>query len=181
MARKTKTKKRGRKAVKPSVWEVLHEDVGTCSEDFCKAVLNLALVALLIVWVVPHIDGVSIVRAQENHMTEQLVYESMIDYDSNGWLASEYTHVEPRVAGAMTGDISQERVDSSQETVVSSGAEKLVQTAQVLDQKITGPLTGATMQVLDISEQVQPIVDFYQPGLEATWNAWLELMVDPKL
>ena len=37
----------------------------------------------------------------------------------------------------------------------------------------------AATEVLDISGQVSQMGQFYEPGAEAVWNAWLELMADP--
>jgi hypothetical protein len=38
----------------------------------------------------------------------------------------------------------------------------------------------AAYEVLDISDQIQPMIEFYQPGVVAVWDAWLELMMDPE-
>lgn len=37
----------------------------------------------------------------------------------------------------------------------------------------------AANEVLDISEPVLQISEFYEPGVNAVWGAWLELMQDP--
>lgn len=39
----------------------------------------------------------------------------------------------------------------------------------------------ASTELFDISEPVMETVEFYQPGVDAVWNAWLELMADPVL
>lgn len=101
----------------------------------------------------------------------------------------------PRVAGAVTDRTDKTymtyRTDSSDlydyaSTVLGAFAEG---TAQILEPETLIPdiywsaglseFGRAAGQVLDISDQTGPYVEFFQPGVSAVWNAWLDLMKDP--
>jgi len=40
--------------------------------------------------------------------------------------------------------------------------------------------TAAAVEVLDVSEPVGELAAYLEPGTDAVWNAWLELMADPE-
>lgn len=44
---------------------------------------------------------------------------------------------------------------------------------------VTEAFATASMDVFDISQPVMETVAYYQPGVDAVWGAWLELMADP--
>lgn len=44
---------------------------------------------------------------------------------------------------------------------------------------VVNAFATAGTEIFDISEPVSETVEFYQPGVDAVWNAWLELMADP--
>ncbi len=50
---------------------------------------------------------------------------------------------------------------------------------QRISSDVTLEFGQAAYDVLDISDPVQESVEFYKPGINAVWNAWLELMADP--
>lgn len=52
-------------------------------------------------------------------------------------------------------------------------------TAERISYDLVNSFGTAAEQVLDISEPVTQTVEFYEPGVEAVWDAWLELMADP--
>ena len=45
---------------------------------------------------------------------------------------------------------------------------------------VVNAFAEAADQTLDISEPVLDVMEFYEPGVDAVWNAWLELMADPQ-
>lgn len=47
-------------------------------------------------------------------------------------------------------------------------------------QEVQGAFVSASSEVLDVSEPAGELIEFYEPGVDAVWNAWLELMVDPE-
>lgn len=47
-------------------------------------------------------------------------------------------------------------------------------------QEVQGAFVSASNEVLDVSEPAGELIEFYQPGVDAVWNAWLELMVEPE-
>src|SRR3989344_3243117 len=50
---------------------------------------------------------------------------------------------------------------------------------QRISSDITLEFGQAAYDVLDISDPVQESIEFYKPGVQAFWDAWLELMADP--
>ena len=66
---------------------------------------------------------------------------------------------------------------------VAAAAEQVIPEWYLTTNRITGDVQSsfalAANEVLDISEPVSGIVEFYGPGVQAVWNAWLELMADP--
>lgn len=51
--------------------------------------------------------------------------------------------------------------------------------AESLPSAVAGAFAEATGEVLDISGPASKIAEFYEPGTQAVWNGWLELMADP--
>lgn len=51
--------------------------------------------------------------------------------------------------------------------------------AQSVPSDVADAFGQAASEVLDISNPFSQIAEFYQPGAQAVWDAWLELMVDP--
>ncbi len=92
------------------------------------------------------------------------------------WLSPYFGQniVAPQVAGASTMIIEEEA--ELPQVLVSP---EWYFTVQAVPDALGESFAQAAYQVLDISEPVAQIYEFYQPGLQAVNNAWLELIQDP--
>ena len=64
-------------------------------------------------------------------------------------------------------------------TIDTASAPDWYYTLEAVPDTLAQTVTDSATDVLDISEPVQNLVEFYEPGVSATWNAWLNLMRDP--
>lgn len=82
-----------------------------------------------------------------------------------------------RVAGAYTDDTQSWLVERP------AGVEtpQWYEVSKALPGDLTEAFAVAAAEVLDASEPVGEIAQFYQPGFAALNDAWLELMADPPL
>lgn len=138
----------------PAVWQALNEPVVEVTEGFAKTMLFIALLLLCVSWIGPSWEQAKIAAAREN-----------LGLASSG-----------RVAGVYLAAVSQA------DTALPPAAPRVPEwyyLAQGLPYDIGEAFAQSASEVLDISDQAGPIVEFYEPGVAAVWDAWLELMADP--
>src|SRR3989344_2922898 len=92
-------------------------------------------------------------------------------WGSNSALAAEYPHQPAAISHQ-----NQLSVVAGQRTTALPDWYYLIQR---ISSDITLEFGQAAYDVLDISGPVQESVEFYKPGVQAFWDAWLELMADP--
>ena len=136
---------------KPTVWQALNDPVVEISEEFAKTILLASFVIIAAAWLSPYFGNSS---------------------DSAGRFAGGAPRpiVHSAVAGVFTENnalFGEEQTPEWYLTIDRTGSD------------IQGSFVSAANEVLDISEPVGQTVEFYQPGVAAVWDAWLELMADP--
>lgn len=136
---------------KPTVWEALNEPIIHVTEQQGKNVIFAALVIAFTAWIAPYWGsaGATAYYAPIN------VFEEFASAADEGGM----------VAGAQ---------------IVSDAvpAEWYYVTREMPNSIVESFAIGAN-EVLDISGPVTEMTEFYQPGIEAVSNAWLNLMRDP--
>ena len=148
---------------KPTVWEALNEPIIHITEQQAKNVFLASIVIAMAAWVAPYWGEAGTAVA---YYAPENVFEKMASVgDVHGGSA--------RVAGAS--------IAAGYESSVSSSAftpDWYYVAAEMPDALVESLALGAN-QVLDISGPITEMTGFYEPGVSAVWNAWLDLMVDP--
>ncbi|OGE79153.1 MAG: hypothetical protein A2751_05955 [Candidatus Doudnabacteria bacterium RIFCSPHIGHO2_01_FULL_46_14] len=137
---------------KPTVWEALNEPIIEVTEEQAKNIFLGAVFIISAAWIAPHWTAANNV----SYYAPTNVFEQM---------ASVADAEDGFVAGAqiVADDVAPEwyyMMEAMPDAVVESFA------------------VGAG-QVLDVSGPITEVSQFYQPGVDAVWNSWLNLMRDP--
>lgn len=82
-----------------------------------------------------------------------------------------------RTAYSETGVVAGEQLYASSYTLAATPDWYYV--AEAVPGAVAEEFGQAAYEVLDISEPVGQVVEFYEPGVTAVWDAWIELMADP--
>lgn len=146
---------------KPTVWEALNEPIIEVTEEQAKNVFLAAIVIVFGAWVAPYWGQTSttVYYAPEN------VFEQFAN-------SGEGTGV---VAGASTSPSSSPYQGEERGEV----APEWYYVIEEMPNAVVQSFTMGADEVLDISGPVTEMTEFYQPGADAVWNAWLDLMADP--
>jgi len=140
----------------------MNEPVVEVTDEAAKAIFLAAAVIILAIWIVPYLGSAQPVAAATGEPMAQN-YEPVF---------GQYQ----QVAGATVGGESRELVSPKWFLALADAGEGLGDMYQETFEK---PFAEATVQTLDISQPMGSLLAYYQPGLDAVWNAWLELMADP--
>ncbi|OGE76988.1 MAG: hypothetical protein A3C85_04745 [Candidatus Doudnabacteria bacterium RIFCSPHIGHO2_02_FULL_48_21] len=142
---------------KPTVWEALNEPVIHVSEKQAKEIFLACVIIVFFSWVAPYWDGSS-----STVYASETVFDQMAAVEKPATFASLESGM---VAGAQ----------------ITSGptAPKWYVVVEEMPDALVESFAAGAGEVLDISNQVGDFVEFYQPGVDAVWNAWLDLMMDP--
>lgn len=153
-----------------SVWQALNEPIAYPTEEFTKFFFSAVGLILLLLWLAPYIGNYN-AKTAKSYPNYAKSYEHLSQSDAAVLLKplrliSYFSGNYGQVAGesAAISDTTYETPDT--------GLDDLLVTVSVA-------VADAAYDVLDISEQVEPYVEFFEPGVEAVWGAWLELMADP--
>ena len=141
-----------RRKRKPTVWQALNEPVIHVTEEQAKNIFLAAVIIMFAAWVAPYWTGsVSTVYASET------VFEQMA------------------TVGMKTGTVAGATfvIESEPQTP------DWYYVAQEVPEAVAESFALGAAEVLDISGPVTDLVEFYEPGVDAVWNAWLDLMMDP--
>ena len=133
------------------MWQALNEPVIEISEPQAMKIFLLAAVIAGMAWITPYWAEASEIADQQ--------------------LAMGYDTYQSQVLGA---------------TIEASEPASIVQTvpdwyieAAASVSAVQEAYTAAAAQVLDVSAPVTEAAEYYQPGVDAVTNAWLNLMCDP--
>ena len=144
--------------MKPTVWEALNHPVIEVTPEAAKAIFTVAAFVIAMAWLTPYMPAAASHVAAATEL---------------GLAPSEYSEFQGLVAGANTEDIL---VTDYEIGLAPQWYDDLNDSAGA----VAGAFVGAASEVLDVSTPAQSLVEFYQPGVSAVWNAWLELMQDPE-
>ncbi|MDP3741606.1 MAG: hypothetical protein Q8R08_04785 [bacterium] len=140
-------------SVKPiGVWQVLNEPVVELSEEAVTHIFMALAVILLAVWIAPYWGQESGIRTQELGVERW-----------GGMVAG--AQIESQELGIMNYELGQ--------------TPEWYYVASSVPTDVASAFSEAANEVLDISGTVSQIAEFYEPGADAVWNAWLDLMADP--
>lgn len=142
-------KKRISRRIQPTMWQALNEPVVEVSEGFARMVFAAAAVILFVSWVGPYWGYAQAVTSQQSLQAAANTRSAIVS-------------LEPQVAG-----------------VLVSEAPLWYQVVQDAPGEVAGAFTEASYEILDVSDPVTDILEFYEPGFQAVGDAWLELMQDP--
>ena len=148
------TKKKIKKKKPATVWEAVNEPVIEITEAHAK---NLFLATALIIaaaWLTPYWGSGSVI-AQESY--EGTIFEQVAAAGKSSGM----------VAGA-----------STESYAVLEGPDWYY-TLEAMPVSVATSFSDAAHEVLDVSEPVGEMIEFYEPGVSAVWNEWLNLMRDP--
>ncbi len=138
---------------KPTVWEALNEPIIEVSIEQAKNVFLATAVIALASWVAPYWTEAGSAVA---YYAPENVFEKMASVGDAGTGSVAGSQI---VAGELTPDWYYVAAEMPNAAVESFAL-------------------GAN-QVLDISSPVTQLTELYQPGVDAVWNAWLNMMRDP--
>lgn len=157
-----------RKKKRVSVWEALNQPVVEVTDEAAKSIFLAAAVILLMVWLMPSFGGAeTISNSQFSISKEAVTYQPMF---------GSYSDYE-EVAGASTQTIvAAPQAVPNWYIAVATTSESL---GGFYEETVEQPFAQAAVEILDISQPVQEMAEFYEPGVDAVWNAWLDLMADP--
>ena len=136
--------------IPPTVWTSLNEPVMEITEKMAETVFLVTAVIMLSAWVAPY-WGKTPAQIAAHYSGMDVVSE--------------------QVAGVTTY--------GTQEVVFSNAIPDWYQQAASNAVSVSEAIAASADQILDISEPVGQAVEYYQPGVSAVWNAWLDLMADP--
>ncbi len=145
-----------RKRKTPTIWQALNEPVVEVSEGFARNLLIAAILLLLVAWVGSYWGG-----------------------DRAGLPYTTYRSSALIEAQTLPSQVSFFRLGSMVAGVQTTGTPLWYEVAKDLPGDVAFTFTAAAYEVLDISEPVGQIAEFYEPGFTAVGDAWLELMADP--
>lgn len=149
-----KGSKKAKKAEKPTIWQALNEPVVEVSEEFGKQLFAGSMALFAIAWLMPYFGQVNI--------------------------DSLAIHAQPEIETARVAGASISAFDDTDPTswyqMIASTADSL---GEFYLESVTKPISVAAHEVLDVHEPVQDSWEFLQPGVQAVYDAWLELMADP--
>lgn len=157
-----KTRRRRRKK-NTSVWEKMNEPIAYPDKEFYQPFFAIALAIMVMAWAAPYWQAAAVTldTPAPNGVEVGSHYEYVSFFDNNYQSSG-------RVAGA--------HVEAAQ---IENRSQEAPFWYDMISNDVPVAFGTATYEVLDISDSVQPMVDFYEPGVSAVWNAWLELMQDP--
>lgn len=142
----------------PTVWQALNEPIAYPSEEFGRNVLVAAIFIMALAWLLPYWNA-----ASENVALKNDYYAFRAEFPA------------PRVAGASVTALDQEsRPEWYFALKTSAGSVN-----EFYHESVSGPFVEAAEELLDVSDPVQDAVTYYKPGVDAVWNAWVDLMADP--
>ena len=144
--------------MKPTVWEAFNDPVIEVPLEQGQQVMAVAVMIMFAAWITPYwaaaADGPIAYYAPES------VFEQVASLDFSSGAVLGISTDDPALAASPAVPEWYYAVASVPEAVSQS-------------------LVLGANEVLDISDPVQQMVDFYEPGVNAVWGAWLELMADP--
>ena len=166
------------KKKKTSLWEDLNKPVAYPTEEIVKPFIAIVAAVILFSWAMPYF-GLDNAIYRTAHLDSPTSYQLQVSSYAglfDPYEAAAYSFEVPRVAGA--------RVEAGGEEVIeifNSIAASVDSINYIYEEAFEKPFAEAINEVLDISEEVIPIIEFYEPGVRAAVDAWLELMADPVL
>ncbi len=137
----------------PTVWESLNEPVVEITEERARKVVLASVMIMAAAWIAPH-WGTAQASTHTSVLSNGTIFEQMAMVGSQ----------EGAVAGATTG---------------IEAAPGWYYVVEGVPQAVVQSFAAGANQVLDISEPVSSLAEFYQPGVSGVWNGWLDLMADP--
>ena len=134
---------------KPTIWQALNEPVVEIPEEIAKSIFLVSFVILAMAWLSPYFGSTPVRQFAAN--PPRPIAHAM-------------------VAGAYVESISVFDDEQTPEWYL---------TINSMTNGVQSSFVLAANEVLDISEPVGRTAEFYEPGVQAVWDAWLELMADP--
>lgn len=178
----TKTKQsQMKKKNTPTIWEAFNEPVMEITEEQAKNVFLASVVIIAAAWVAPHLGTqISDVRNQMAGMGGMGTQYGQVAGMQMADMGMRYGHMAGMGGmGMQYGQVAGIQTMMTAETSELSVPEWYYAAAGTPEAVAESFAAGAN-EVLDISEPVSELVEFYEPGVEAVWGAWLELMMDPE-
>jgi hypothetical protein len=151
MTKKRKTSQAGRKHRKPTVWEALNEPVIEVDESQALRIFLAAAAIMAMAWISPYWAAASEVADQQ--------------------IAMGYEAYQSQVLGA--------QISADQPVSIVPAVPDWYIAASATTEAVHEAYATAANQILDVSAPVTDAAEFLQPGTDAVWLAWLQLIRDP--
>lgn len=146
----------------------MNHPVVEVTDEAARTIFLVSAVILLMLWLMPYFGNHRAVAVSSDPV------ENFASVEYEPLLADEMYYYS-EVAGASTVNVP-----------VASAPQWYFATAAVTeslgdsyDEVVAEPFAEAAAEILDVSAPVREMIQYYQPGVAAVKDAWLELMTDP--